>query len=181
MMLNTRIDIITLSMLLMLLVSFIPPAYAHAVIVPNKSVIGEEQEYIVAVVGEKEEPTIRIEMIIPKEFRLINVAEVKDWKYEKKIESGVTKLVWISDVGLGLDETVKLRIRLRNPDREGLYKLTVIQAYADGEKATWNFPGTWVRIEKPSIQYILQKNIIYIIAAIVIAAVVLTTLKKRKK
>ena len=166
-----------LILLLVLATALVPPVAAHAVIIPNKSVTGEEQEYTIAVVGEKDNPTVEVEVLIPRGFKIVKVFDVEGWdEHVKNSSNGSGIVIWKGK--LELDETAKLRIRLRNPDEEGLYKFTVIQTYYDGEEAEWNFPGTWVRLERPSLQDLVFKNLVYLVIAVVALVVALAVWKK---
>ncbi|HIQ29550.1 MAG TPA: DUF1775 domain-containing protein [Candidatus Caldiarchaeum subterraneum] len=165
-------------MLVVLCVLLIPPANAHAIIMPNESNAGEEQEYTVTVVGEREKHTVKVEILIPDGFELIEAAYVKGWEARQEVDGELTSVAWVGE--LGVDESVKLKLKLRNPDREGVYRFTVIQTYSDGEEVRWDFPGTWVRIKTPSIQELIMKNLIYIVAAVVAAAVSSAVLLRRR-
>ena len=172
--------LLIMAVLLLILTASTALVEGHAVIIPNKSIAGEEQEYTIAVVGEREQPTVEVEIRIPEGFKLIEASPAEGWEYMEKVnDDAEVSVVFRGE--LGMDETAKLKIRLRNPSREGLYRFTVIQTYADGKVNEWNFPATWVKIERPGLWQILSRNMPYIIFLAVAAAVSLAVFVIRRR
>lgn len=157
--------------IIVLTLLMVPPANAHAVIAPNSSETGEIETYVITVIGEREVPNTKVVLRIPNDFQIISVETIAGWSYE----TSSTQITWYGKLGLG--ESIELRFTAKNPTKEGTYKFTIKQYYADGNITEWNFPGTWVEITPEKQQEVLLPIIIGVMAA----ALFLFFLTKRKK
>lgn len=130
--------------------SALPGVNAHLTISPSSSDAGAEEIYTLTVYGERPPPTTKVELVVPRGFRVVGVEEVSGWSHEILSGEDRTLIVWRGVLPFGW--SVGLRFRALNPDEPGVYKFLGHQTYLDGNLTTWDWEGMWVEIKGGSSQ-----------------------------
>jgi uncharacterized protein YcnI len=116
------------------------PAWAHLVVSPEEVAAGDYTTLTVSVPTEKEVPTTKIRMEMPKGFLLSGVQPVPGWKYAFEEDRGVITAVTWSGGEIGPREFQQFLVQARAPEEPGEYPWRAIQTYADGSVVGWTGP-----------------------------------------
>jgi len=169
-----------------ILVSFLivvvlpPPAYGHAALSPRTSAPGKVEVYQVIIFAETSAPTILVELLVPEGMDVQNVEPTVGWLHNlvRNSSGSVSKIVWNGTLRIG--GQVELRFVAKNADKEGEYAFKVLQKYANGEVAEWDYAGMRVRLEPraeiPIVGYLL---IVVVIVTVTFGFVILRKRLKR--
>jgi hypothetical protein len=134
---------------------FIPILKAHIMISPSSTRAGSEEVYTVTVYGERPPPTIKIELFIPSDFRIIEVENISGWRYEISSNKSHLIIIWQGIVHYGW--SINLRFRALNPNISGIYKFIGYQIYLDGNVTIWDWEGLWVEIKGGDSQHTIDQ------------------------
>lgn len=115
-------------------------ASAHVTVKPNVSAPGAWETYTIKVPVEKEIPTTKVTLKIPKGVEFEQYQPVPDWKVTlKKDGSGkVTMITWEA-TGNGIEpgQFQQFNFVAKNPDKEGSAEWDAYQYYKDGSIVEW--------------------------------------------
>jgi hypothetical protein len=109
----------------------------------------------VTVYGERPPPTIKIELFIPSDFRIIEVENISGWRYEISSNKSHLIIIWQGIVHYGW--SINLRFRALNPNISGIYKFIGYQIYLDGNVTIWDWEGLWVEIKGGDSQHTIDQ------------------------
>jgi len=131
------------AVLALVLVLLAPPlAGAHVVVLPAKSQAGGWERYTVLVPTEKESPTVRVEVRLPKGMDVIAVEAKPGWegRYEP-FPIGAARVEWKGG-RVPNGEFVSFEFLAWNPTAPGDLPWQATQWYEDGSSDRWGAAGT---------------------------------------
>jgi uncharacterized protein YcnI len=113
------------------------PAWAHVVVSPEEVRAGDYETLTVSVPTEKEIPTTKIRVEVPKGFLLSGVQPVPGWEHSFKEDGGVVRAVTFSGGEIRPREFQQFLVQAQAPDKPGEYPWKAFQTYEDGSVVEW--------------------------------------------
>ena len=112
-------------------------AFAHVVVLPESSAIGQEQEYTMHVPNEKKVNNTGVKLTFPAGVEVLSVAEKPGWKLEVE-KNPAGKIVAASWTGsLPSEEVGEFKFKVRNPAQPGTLAWKAAQTFQDGSVTQW--------------------------------------------
>jgi uncharacterized protein YcnI len=113
------------------------PAWAHVVVFPEKVTAGDYETLTVSVPTEKEVPTTKIRVEVPKGFLLSGVQPVPGWEHAFEEDGGIVTAVTFSGEEIRPREFQQFLIQAQAPEEPGEYPWKAFQTYKDGSVVEW--------------------------------------------
>src|ERR671910_1634480 len=113
------------------------PAWAHVVVSPEVVTAGDYETLTVSVPTEKEIPTTKIRVEVPKGFLLSGVQPVPGWEHAFEEDGGVVTAVTFSGGEIRPREFQQFLVQAQAPEEPGEYPWKAIQTYEDGSVVEW--------------------------------------------
>src|SRR6478736_3007018 len=124
-----------LSALVLSTIAFAGTASAHVVVYPQEATQGSYEKFTVRVPTEKEIPTTKVKIEIPKDVEISRFEPKEGWKYElQKDSSGlITSVTWTAtDAGLSPTEFGEFNMQGKVGDNAKKIVWKAYQTYKDG-------------------------------------------------
>lgn len=115
-------------------------ASAHVVVFPQKTTQGTYEKFTVRVPTEKDSPTVKVKLDVPKEVEVFGVEPMPGWKYElAKDQTGlITGITWTAEnKGLRASEFGEFNIQGKVSDKADKIVWKAYQTYKDGSVVKW--------------------------------------------
>ncbi len=133
-----------LSTLVLSTIAFAGTASAHVVVYPQEATQGSYEKFTVRVPTEKDIPTTKVKIEIPKDVEISRFEPMEGWKYEiQKDSSGlITSVTWTAtDAGLSPTEFGEFNMqgKIGNNAKKIVWK--AYQTYKDGSTVAWEGPA----------------------------------------
>lgn len=121
-----------------IIVSLVAAALGHIDVVPRQSLSKRWEAYTLRIPSETLTPTVKIHVVVPKEFEIEMVEHSEVWAVESiRDERGfIRELTW-SGGRIPPQTFAEVKLLARNPAVPGLYKWELTQTYAAGDAAPW--------------------------------------------
>jgi uncharacterized protein YcnI len=116
------------------------PAWAHVVVSPEQVTAGDYETLTVSVPTEKEIPTTKIRVEVPKGFLLSGVQPVPGWEHTFEEDGGVVRAVTFSGGEIRPREFQQFLVQAQAPEEPGEYAWKAFQTYEDGSVVAWTGP-----------------------------------------
>jgi uncharacterized protein YcnI len=133
-----------LAALLLSTISFAGAASAHVVVYPQEVTQGSYEKFTVRVPNEKDIPTTKVKIDIPKDVEISRFEPKADWTYElEKDSSGLIKSVTWTATGEGLSATEFGEFSMQGKVGDSAEKIAwkAYQTYKDGSVVAWEGPA----------------------------------------
>ncbi|SDN01260.1 Uncharacterized protein YcnI [Fictibacillus solisalsi] len=122
---------------------FAGPASAHVVVFPQQTTQGTYEKFSVRVPNEKDIPTVKIKVEIPKNVEISRFQPMPGWKYtvEKDSTDLIKSVTWTAE-GKGLSSTEFTEFNMQGKVGEKANKMVwkAYQTYKDGSTVAWEGP-----------------------------------------
>ncbi|MDD1515335.1 YcnI family copper-binding membrane protein [Priestia megaterium] len=133
-----------LSTLVLSTIAFAGTASAHVVVYPQEATQGSYEKFTVRVPTEKDIPTTKVKIEIPKDVEVSRFEPMEGWKYDiQKDSSGlITSVTWIA-TGEGLSSTEFGEFNMQGKVGDNAKKIVwkAYQTYKDGSTVAWEGPA----------------------------------------
>ncbi|MDH2363185.1 YcnI family protein [Priestia megaterium] len=133
-----------LSTLVLSTIAFAGTASAHVVVYPQEATQGSYEKFTVRVPSEKDVPTTKVKIDIPKDVEISRFEPKEGWKYDiQKDSSGlITSVTWIA-TGTGLSSTEFGEFNMQGKVGDNAKKIVwkAYQTYKDGSTVAWEGPA----------------------------------------
>jgi uncharacterized protein YcnI len=132
-----------LSTLVLSAIAFAGTASAHVVVYPQEATQGSYEKFTVRVPTEKDIPTTKVKIKIPKDVEISRFEPKEGWKYElQKDSSGlITNVTWTAtDAGLSPTEFGEFNMQGKVGDNAKKIVWKAYQTYKDGSTVAWEGP-----------------------------------------
>ncbi|MED4072620.1 YcnI family protein [Priestia endophytica] len=133
-----------LAALLLSTISFAGAASAHVVVYPQEVTQGSYEKFTVRVPTEKDIPTTKVKIDIPKDVEISRFEPKAGWTYElEKDSSGLIKSVTWTATGEGLSATEFGEFSMQGKVGDSAEKIAwkAYQTYKDGSVVAWEGPA----------------------------------------
>ncbi|MGC3787537.1 YcnI family protein [Priestia aryabhattai] len=133
-----------LSTLVLSTIAFAGTASAHVVVYPQEATQGSYEKFTVRVPTEKDIPTTKVKIEIPKDVEISRFEPMEGWKYElQKDSSGlITSVTWTAtDAGLSPTEFGEFNMQGKVGDNAKKIVWKAYQTYKDGSTVAWEGPA----------------------------------------
>jgi uncharacterized protein YcnI len=117
-------------------------ASAHVTVWPKESQANGYERFTVRVPNEKDNPTVKVRVVLPAGATFSGVLPVAGWKFdaEKDAAGHVTALIW-SGGEIKPGEFMEFGVSLKNPKEPGNVTFKAYQTYSDGTVVNWEGPA----------------------------------------
>ncbi|GAB1793240.1 YcnI family copper-binding membrane protein [Priestia sp. JNUCC 25] len=133
-----------LSTLVLSTIAFAGTASAHVVVYPQEATQGSYEKFTVRVPTEKDIPTTKVKIEIPKDVEVSRFEPMEGWKYDiQKDSSGlITSVTWTA-TGEGLSSTEFGEFNMQGKVGDNAKKIVwkAYQTYKDGSTVAWEGPA----------------------------------------
>ncbi|WP_029325674.1 YcnI family copper-binding membrane protein [Priestia aryabhattai] len=133
-----------LSTLVLSTIAFAGTASAHVVVYPQEATQGSYEKFTVRVPNEKDIPTTKVKIEIPKDVEVSRFEPMEGWKYDiQKDSSGlITSVTWTA-TGEGLSSTEFGEFNMQGKVGDNAKKIVwkAYQTYKDGSTVAWEGPA----------------------------------------
>lgn len=133
-----------LSTLVLSTIAFAGTASAHVVVYPQEATQGSYEKFTVRVPSEKDIPTTKVKIEIPKDVGVSRFEPIEGWKYDiQKDSSGlITSVTWTA-TGAGLSSTEFGEFNMQGKVGDNAKKIVwkAYQTYKDGSTVAWEGPA----------------------------------------
>ncbi|MDO6851474.1 YcnI family protein [Priestia megaterium] len=133
-----------LSTLVLSTIAFAGTASAHVVVYPQEATQGSYEKFTVRVPTEKDIPTTKVKIEIPKDVEVSRFEPMEGWKYDiQKDSSGlITSVTWTA-TGEGLSSTEFGEFNMQGKVGDNAKKIVwkAYQTYKDGSIVAWEGPA----------------------------------------
>jgi uncharacterized protein YcnI len=133
-----------LSTLVLSTIAFAGTASAHVVVYPQEATQGSYEKFTVRVPTEKDVPTTKVKIEIPKDVEVSRFEPMEGWKYDiQKDSSGlITSVTWTA-TGEGLSSTEFGEFNMQGKVGDNAKKIVwkAYQTYKDGSTVAWEGPA----------------------------------------
>ncbi|WP_394555752.1 nuclear export factor GLE1 (plasmid) [Priestia aryabhattai] len=133
-----------LSTLVLSTIAFAGTASAHVVVYPQEATQGSYEKFTVRVPSEKDIPTTKVKIEIPKDVEVSRFEPMEGWKYDiQKDSSGlITSVTWTA-TGEGLSSTEFGEFNMQGKVGDKAKKIVwkAYQTYKDGSTVAWEGPA----------------------------------------
>ncbi|MFS0907429.1 YcnI family protein [Priestia aryabhattai] len=133
-----------LSTLVLSTIAFAGTASAHVVVYPQEATQGSYEKFTVRVPTEKDVPTTKVKIDIPKDVEISRFEPKEGWKYNiQKDSSGlITSVTWTA-TGAGLSPTEFGEFNMQGKVGDNAKKIIwkAYQTYKDGSTVAWEGPA----------------------------------------
>lgn len=133
-----------LAALVLSTISFVGAASAHVVVYPQEVTQGSYEKFTVRVPTEKDIPTTKVKIDIPKDVEISRFEPKPGWTYElEKDSSGLIKSVTWTATGEGLSATEFGEFSMQGKVGDSAEKIAwkAYQTYKDGSVVAWEGPA----------------------------------------
>ncbi|MBK0295680.1 YcnI family protein [Bacillus sp. S34] len=133
-----------LSTLVLSTIAFAGTASAHVVVYPQEAIQGSYEKFTVRVPTEKDIPTTKVKIDIPKDVEISRFEPKEGWKYElQKDSSGlITSVTWTANnAGLSPTEFGEFNMQGKVGDNAKKIVWKAYQTYKDGSTVAWEGPA----------------------------------------
>ncbi|WP_394555711.1 nuclear export factor GLE1 (plasmid) [Priestia aryabhattai] len=133
-----------LSTLVLSTIAFAGTASAHVVVYPQEATQGSYEKFTVRVPTEKDIPTTKVKIDIPKDVEISRFEPKEGWKYElQKDSSGlITSVTWTANnAGLSPTEFGEFNMQGKVGDNAKKIVWKAYQTYKDGSTVAWEGPA----------------------------------------
>jgi uncharacterized protein YcnI len=135
---------LSISTCLIALFAFAGFASAHVVVFPKQVTQGTYEKFTVRVPTEKDVPTVKVKVIIPKEAAISRFEPKPGWKYEIEKDNTdlITSVTWTATNG-GLLSTEFGEFNMQGKVADDAEKIVwnAYQTYQDGSTVAWEGPS----------------------------------------
>ena len=125
------------ALMVIMLIAFAFELQAHVTVQPKEVSAKSNQEFLVRVPTEKDQPTTSIKIVFPEGFELLRVRPTSGWKYELERDASgrIASVTWSGGrVGRGEYEVFTFIARAPAP---GTFKLDAYQTYGEHDVVAW--------------------------------------------
>ncbi|MQR88143.1 DUF1775 domain-containing protein [Bacillus megaterium] len=133
-----------LSTLVLSTIAFAGTASAHVVVYPQEATQGSYEKFTVRVPNEKDIPTTKVKIEIPKDVEVSRFEPMEGWKYDiQKDSSGlITSVTWTA-TGEGLSSTEFGEFNMQGKVGDNAKKIVwkAYQTYKDASTVAWEGPA----------------------------------------
>ncbi|MDZ7379128.1 MAG: YcnI family protein, partial [candidate division KSB1 bacterium] len=114
---------------------------AHSDLDPRQSIPNKWETYTLNVPTETEVPTVRVRLLVPREFEIEMLEHSQIWQITKeRDERGYIREVTWQGSTIPPQTFTEFKLLVRNPVTPGTYVWKIEQYYEDGTMATWEAP-----------------------------------------
>jgi uncharacterized protein YcnI len=132
---------------------------AHIIVSPETSDAGQTQLYMLAVPGEKQSDTVKVEVQFPRTLVVLQLQAPAGWSVSAEKDGSGRILGAVFDGGtIHVEEFASFGVLAQNPSGSADLTWTAIQSYADGSEVQWvgpqtsQFPAALTHIRSPGLE-----------------------------